>query len=91
MYDIRDEGRLRRVHDVVRSFGRRFQYSVFLCDMSDSELIQLKWEAGEVMDQTMDSLAVVDLGHPDHGSHGRETFQFLGPRPTLPGGGSTVL
>jgi CRISPR-associated protein Cas2 len=30
-YDIRDEVRLRRVHDVVRGYGIRLQYSVFLC------------------------------------------------------------
>lgn len=89
MYDIRDDGRLRRVHDVVRSVGQRFQYSVFLCDLSEMELIQLRWDLGEVMDQTIDSVAIIDLGRPDQIQ--RSTFQFMGPRPILPANESTVL
>lgn len=89
MYDIRDDGRLRRVHDAVRSVGTRFQYSVFLCDLSEPELVELRWELGDVMDQTIDSVAIVDLGRPEQIQ--RSTFQFMGARPTLPTNSSTVL
>lgn len=89
MYDISDDGRLRRVHDVVRSVGHRFQYSVFLCDLSEMELVQLRWELGEVMDQTIDSVAIVDLGKIDQIQ--RSTFSFMGRRPSLPTNDSTVL
>lgn len=77
------------MHDVVRSVGQRFQYSVFLCDLSEMELIQLRWDLSEVMDQTIDSVAIVDLGRPDQIQ--RSTFQFMGPRPALPANESTVL
>lgn len=50
MYDISDDRRLRLVHDVVRSHGSRFQYSVYLCDLSPRELVALRWQVGEVMD-----------------------------------------
>jgi CRISPR-associated protein Cas2 len=89
MYDISDDGRLRRVHDAVRSRGTRFQYSVFLCDLSPTELIDLRWEVGEFIDHSADSVAIIDLGPTD--SVSRETFSFLGIRPSLPTGGSTVL
>lgn len=89
MYDISDERRLRRVHDVVRSAGTRFQYSVFLCDLSQTELIGLRWELGEVMDQSRDSVAIIDLGLPTQIR--RSTFSFMGVRPSLPSNGSTVL
>ena len=89
MYDICEEGRLRRVHGVVKSAGTRFQYSVFLCDLSETELIQLKWEVGELIDHTVDSLAIVDLGSTDQVRRG--TFQFLGLRPMMPTNDSTVL
>lgn len=89
LYDIRDEGRLRRVHDVVRCFGTRFQYSVFLCDLSDTELIELQWQVGDVMDQTIDSVAIVDLGLPQHS--GRSMFRFMGQRPRLPPGRATII
>lgn len=89
MYDIRDEGRLRRVHDVVRSFGEAFQYSVFLCDLSERELIQLKWKLGDAMDHRADSVAILDLG----GTHGDadSRFQFLGVRPRMPPRGSNIF
>lgn len=89
MYDICDDGRLRRVHDVVRSFGTRFQYSVFLCDLSDTELIQLQWEVGEVMDHGIDSVAIIDLGQADRIRPG--TFRYMGLRPAPPPRSSTVL
>ena len=87
--DICEQGRLRRVHDTVRSAGQRFQYSVFLCDLSETELITLKWKLGELIDHSSDSVAFVDLGSPDR--LGRRTFQFLGIRPSLPSGVATVL
>lgn len=89
MYDIRDDGRLRRVHDVVRSHGTRFQYSVFLCDLSEVEMVQLRWALGDVMDQSLDSVAIVDLGRPDQIQ--RSTFSFMGQRPPMPPTTSTVL
>jgi CRISPR-associated protein Cas2 len=89
MYDIRDDGRLRRVHDVVRCYGNRFQYSVFLCDLNESELINLKWELGDVMDQTVDSVAIVDLGEPQRIQP--RTFQYMGVRHPPPPDSAMVL
>lgn len=89
MYDICDDARLRCVHDVVRSHGSRFQYSVFLCDLSASELIQLQWELGEVMDQSIDSVAIVDLGREDLVKE--STFIYMGLRPPPSSRGATVL
>lgn len=89
MYDIRDDVRLRMVHDVVRSHGSRFQYSVYLCDLSPTELVALRWEIGEVMDQSADSVAIVDLGDLDRLK--RNTFEFLGVRPPLPPTTSIVI
>lgn len=89
MYDIREDGRLRRVHDVVRSHGTRLQYSVFVCDLSSSELTELQWALGEVMDQSIDSVAIVDLGAADAISP--TTFRYMGMRFPPPPRGSTVL
>ena len=89
MYDICNDGRLRRVHDVVRSNGNRLQYSVFLCDLSSSELIQLQWELGEVMDQSVDSVAIVDLGRD--ALIRESTFIYLGRRHPPPTRGNRVL
>ena len=51
-YDVRDDGRLRRVHSTVKGYGYPLQYSVFVCDLSDAEKVGLRWDVGEVMDFT---------------------------------------
>lgn len=89
MYDISDDRRLRLVHDVVRSHGTRFQYSVYLCDLSAAELVSMRWQVGEVMDQSHDALAIVDLGPTDQVR--RSTFEFLGRQPPMPPTRSTVI
>ena len=89
-YDIRDDQRLRRVHDIVRSHGDRLQYSVFLCDLSPRELLKLRWELKDVMNEAADSIAIVDLGDPAVAER-TGTFEFLGIPPDLPSGGATVL
>ncbi len=88
-YDIRDDVRLRRVHDVVRSFGARLQYSVFLCDLSGIEKIRLKTELRDVMHQRVDSIMFVDLGAPER--RGTYCFEFMGPSPRLPRDGPTIV
>jgi CRISPR-associated protein Cas2 len=47
-YDIRDEVRLRQVYAIVRSHGDRLQYSVFLCDLTAVEKLNLKSALREV-------------------------------------------
>ncbi len=90
LYDIRDDKRLRMVFNTMRSFGSRFQYSVFLCDLNPSELLQLRWELRDCMNQAVDSLAIVDLGTPSQVDRDG-TFEFLGVPPSLPGEGPNVL
>lgn len=88
-YDIRDDVRLRRVHDVVRSYGSRLQYSVFLCDLSSVEKIGLWADLRPVMNHHVDSVMFVDLG-PSSG-RGTACFEFLGPAPELPREGPTIV
>ncbi|MFS8586614.1 MAG: CRISPR-associated endonuclease Cas2 [Acidimicrobiia bacterium] len=88
-YDIRDEVRLRRVHDVVRSYGTRLQYSVFLCDLSQVEKIRLWEDLRPVMNQVEDSVMFVDLGEP--AGRGTACFEFIGPAPDLPRDGPTIV
>lgn len=90
LYDIRDDKRLRDVFNVMRSFGSRFQYSVFLCDLSASELLDLRWALKGRMNERVDSIAIVSLGVPRTVDR-NGTFEFLGVPPSLPSGGSTIL
>ena len=43
-YDIREPKRLRRVAKMLEGHGKRIQYSVFRCWLSESGLERLRWE-----------------------------------------------
>lgn len=84
MYDIRNEGRLRRVFEVVSSFGDRLQYSVYVCDLNPSELINLRWKLGDAYNSREDSIAILDMGELSRQKEGRGGFTFMGVQPDLP-------
>lgn len=88
-YDIRDEVRLRQVHGIVQGFGERLQYSVFLCDLTPSERIDLKSRLRSVLDNRRDSTVLIDLG--DAVARGNSCFEFMGPSFTLPTDGPTIV
>lgn len=81
-YDIREPGRLRRVHAVATDFGEPLQYSVFVCDLTEIELLDLKSELLEEMNTREDSVAVIDLGAP--ATRGIECVHFIGVKRPLP-------
>ncbi len=88
-YDIRDEVRLRQVHGIVRGFGERLQYSVFLCDLTQTERIDLKTKLRPVLDQRRDSVVLIDLG--EAAARGSSCFEFIGPSHPLPSDGPTIV
>lgn len=81
-YDIRDPRRLRRVHQVAKSWGYPLQYSVFICDLTKSELLMMKSDIRSEMNVTQDSVGIFDLG-PSTG-RGLKCIDFLGTRRELP-------
>lgn len=88
-YDIADDRRLRRVHTCVTSFGSPLQYSVFICDLSPIELIDLRTELRDIIHHAADRVALIELGDPL--GAGRYCFEFMGAHPKLPApGGPTI-
>lgn len=88
-YDIRDEVRLRQVHGIVKGFGERLQYSVFLCDLTQTERFDLKTRLRPVLDHRHDSVVLIDLG--EAAARGSECFEFIGPSHPLPTDGPTIV
>lgn len=87
-YDIADERRLRDVYREMLGWGTRLQYSVYLCDLSRPELIQLRRKLRDLIAPDADSVAIFDLGVP---STSREVVpEFLGRQPTLPHQGPAI-
>lgn len=65
-YDIRNERRLRTVASCVKSYGDRVQYSVYICDLSEPELIALCTHLEILIKPTEDEVMIIDLGQVDH-------------------------
>ena len=85
-YDIADPVRLRRVCKVMEGYGDRLQYSVFICDLSRSELVHARADVEAEMLMSEDSLVIVDLGELSDAR-----FLFVGRRRPLPATGPRVI
>lgn len=86
-YDISDSKRLRDVHRCARKFGYPLQYSLFICDMDETEVIHLKWSLGDLIVHNVDRVVLIDLGDPRR----ERRFDFMGVRPNLPSSGATIV
>lgn len=80
-YDISHPKRLRRVFHILKGYGQHLQLSVFRCDLSASQRLQLAAKLGKTIDHDEDQVMFVDLGPSDGRSHG---IDYLG----RPGRGS---
>src|SRR5512143_3036698 len=70
----------------MEEFGERMQYSVFVCDLSRSELIHARARVEAEMELAEDSVLIIELGEP-----AITTMTFVGQRRTLPGSGSRIV
>ncbi len=61
-YDIADDKRLRRAFKTCRNYGDHLQYSVFECDLSPAEKIELECALGQIINHAEDQVLFVTLG-----------------------------
>jgi CRISPR-associated protein Cas2 len=59
-YDVRDEGRLRKVQRVMLGYGFRLQYSVFRCLLTERDTERMRWELTRAMGEE-DELLIARL------------------------------
>lgn len=85
-YDIANPRRLRQVCKIMEAYGERLQYSVFISDVSPSELVHARAAVEEQMLMTEDSVVIVDLGEVADAR-----FLFLGRHRPLPTSGHRVV
>lgn len=64
-YDICEPKRLRLVFRTLRDWGNHLQYSVFECQLTRTELLQLKGELKEIIHHGQDQVLFIDLGPSD--------------------------
>lgn len=88
-YDIREERRIRAIGRVMKAYGWRMQYSVWICDCDPVELVDMRTAIGRCINHAVDSVSIIDLGSP--AERGQSCFEFIGVRPRLPAQGPLVV
>ena len=72
-YDVCDDKRLRRVFKTLRGYGDHLQYSVFRCELSDKERVELVAKLGDEVKHDEDQILLFPLG-PAGGAREQEVF-----------------
>ena len=61
-YDVADDKRRDKVFTLLQGNGDHAQYSVFLCQLSGTELARLRSDLTPVINADEDQVLIVDLG-----------------------------
>ncbi len=61
-YDIADDKRRTKVFTMLFRYGDHAQYSVFFCELSERELVQLRGRLRDAINSQEDQVILVDLG-----------------------------
>ena len=61
-YDISNDKRLRQVFKLMRGFGDHLQYSVFECQLTQTDLLRLRAELAAIIQRDEDQVLFVNLG-----------------------------
>jgi CRISPR-associated protein Cas2 len=75
-YDIKDPNRLRRVHKVLKGYGKAWQFSVFFCVLKDIDRVRLQTDLERQMNQKEDQAMILDLGPNE--KEAREAVTVIG-------------
>lgn len=81
-YDISDPKRLRRVFKTMEGYGEALQYSVFYCDLSPREKMQMIGRLAEQIHHKEDRVLIVDTGAIEQ-TRRRSPFEFLGRKDAI--------
>ena len=65
-YDVSDDKRRTGVFRTLMGNGDHVQFSVFLCELNDRELAELKGRLGQTVNQRQDQVIILDLGAAEH-------------------------
>lgn len=88
-YDIVDDRRRSAVANILARHGDRIQYSVFIVDARESRMVRLKAKIGDVVDKSVDSVLICDLG--PHHCVDSAGLEFIGQRRQPTSHGPLVL
>lgn len=88
-YDISLDRTRNRVAKVLKSYGSRAQFSVFLVDLPPAKTQRMLTHIKELIDPSSDSVMVCDLGPTKDVDKGR--FSYLGAIQEVPEDGPLII
>lgn len=47
----------------MKAYGKRLQYSIFKCHLTDKQLAEMRWKLTKVLDSKEDRLLIAPLHH----------------------------
>ena len=75
-YDICNDKRLRKVYKAMRGYGDHLQFSVFRCELSEREKVEMIADLSPLIDHDEDQVMIIDVGPADGRAH--VVFEALG-------------
>jgi CRISPR-associated protein Cas2 len=75
-YDICDPKRLRKVYKLMLGWGDHLQLSVFQCELSHRELVEVRVQLDRIIKPSEDQVLFVDLGTAE--GRGSDAITSLG-------------
>jgi len=75
-YDICNDKRLRRVFNICKNFGNHLQFSVFECDLTPTEKIEMETQLRDTILSSEDQVLFISLGPAD--GRGQRAITALG-------------
>lgn len=69
-YDIVDDKKRTKIFEICSEEGNRIQYSVFIVELNEMELIKLKGKINSIINSKTDQVLFVDLGVAKSGGVG---------------------
>lgn len=67
-YDVSDQQRLALTYKKMQGYGEHIQYSVFACDLNNSEIIMMKEDLGNILNLTEDRVLIINTGSTEKSS-----------------------
>lgn len=64
-YDVCEPRRLRKIFKTMQGFGEHLQLSVFQCDLTAIDRIEMQAALEEIIDRDEDKVLIIDLGPTD--------------------------
>ena len=64
-YDVHDPQRLAQIYKKMNGYGEPVQYSVFVCDLNDKEIIIMKNDLSNILNLAEDRILMINIGSVD--------------------------